>query len=262
MSRSADVNAPEQMEEEGHELRMSLFEHLEELRKRLFRSVMGLVLGTALGMLIASPVLNYLLGPYRAINPDEAQRLLVLGPTGAVISYFRVALMLGGIVAVPIITYQIMLFVIPGLTKKERRYVLAALPAISGLFLVGVLFAWFVLMPPAIEFLEGFQSDVFQAEWAAPEYLTFVTALLFWMGVAFEMPLVLFILSLLGVVGPRMLIKQWRVAVVGAAAAAAFITPTIDPVNMLLVMGPLLALYTFSIFLVAIGRRISSRRLS
>lgn len=237
------------------ELRMGFFEHLEELRQRLYKIMLALVLGAVVGFVVAEPLLEVLLGPYRDINPDEARRLLVLGPTGAVVNYFRVALLAGGIIAVPVITHQVMMFVIPGLTRKERRYVLLTLPVISALFLIGVMFAWLVLMPPAITFLEGFQSDVFRAEWAASEYLGFVTSLLFWMGVAFELPFVLFVLSLLGLVGAGSLIRHWRVAVVLSAVAAAIITPTVDPVNMFLVMGPLLALYVISIGLVAIGAR-------
>jgi len=242
---------------DGHDLRMGFMEHLEELRGRLFKAFGALIVGTAIGAIIAQPVLEFLLEPYRAINESEARRLLVLGPTGAVVSYFRVALMLGGIIAIPVITYQLMMFILPGLTRKERRYVLMALPAITLLFLVGIAFAWYVLMPPAITFLESFQDEVFQAEWAASEYLSFVTSLLFWMGVSFELPLVMFVLSLLGMIGPGLLMRQWRLAVVASAIAAAFITPTVDPVNMMLVMGPLLTLYAFSIILVALGRRMT-----
>lgn len=251
---------PEEEEEvipDGHALRMGFLEHLNELRQRSLRAFVSVVIGTIIGVALADPVIDYLLEPYRAINPDEAQRLLVLGPTGAVVAYFRVALMIGGILAIPMITYQVMMFILPGLKRNERRYVLLSLPAITALFLTGIAFAWFILMPSAIAFLEGFQSDQFAAEWAAGQYLSFVTALLFWMGVAFELPLVMFVLSLLGMVGPRTLINQWRLAVVIAAVAAAFITPTVDPVNMMLVMGPLLALYSISIVLVAIGRRIT-----
>src|SRR5690606_3533943 len=121
--------------------------------------------------------------------------------------------------------------------------VLMALPAITLLFAVGALFSWFVLIPPALDFLANFQSDVFIVEWTADGYLGFVTSLVFWMGVAFETPLVFFVLALLGFVTPRALIKNWRIAIVGAAVAAAIITPTVDPVNMFLVVAPLLALY-------------------
>lgn len=244
--------------EDGHELRMSLFEHLDELRQRLVWSVLMLVIGSVFGFIIAGAVFDYLRSPYCQLVDQPADcQLVVLGPTESVVSYFRVALMIGGIVAIPMITYQAMMFIMPGLTRKERRYMLASLPAVVFLFLVGTAFAWFILIPPALGFLEGFQPSLFKPEWTAELYLAFVTALVFWMGVAFETPLIFFVMSLLGVVEARALLKNWRIAVVGAAIAAALITPTIDPVNMMLVMGPLLALYALSILLVFIGRRLA-----
>ncbi|MEQ8671673.1 MAG: twin-arginine translocase subunit TatC [Aggregatilineales bacterium] len=248
---------PPPQEPEDNELRMGFFDHLDELRGRTFKILIAVVLGTILGSIIAGDVLQYLIEPYANIYPDETQRLVVLGPTGAVVTYFKVALMVGGILSIPVITYQILLFIVPGLTSKERRYLLSALPAITLLFLIGVAFAWFILIPPAITFLEGFQSDIFKPEWTAENYISFVTALLFWMGVSFETPLVFFLMSLFGIVTAGLLVKNWRFAVVGTAIAAALITPTIDPVNMFLVMGPLLALYGFSIILVMIGSRIT-----
>lgn len=234
--------------EDGQAARMSFMEHLVELRNRVLKAVIALALGSIAGMIVAVPVLHYLQAPY-------GERFIVLGPTGGVVSYFRVALMVGAIIAIPVITYQLLMFIVPGLTNREQRYLLTALPFITLLFLAGVAFAWFVLLPPALDFLQNFQSDLFLAEWTADLYLGFVTSLLFWMGVAFETPLIFFVLALLGLVGAKVLIKNWRIAVVGAAVAAAFITPTIDPVNMMLVMGPLLVLYAFSIILVTIGRR-------
>jgi sec-independent protein translocase protein TatC len=245
--------------QENRELRMGIFDHLEELRQRVLNSFIALVLAVLLGIVLADPLLNYLLEPYRNINPDEARRLLVLGPTGAVVNYFRVGMLAGSIIAVPFVTYQIMMFIVPGLTKKERRYIFLTLPVITGLFITGAAFAWYVLMPPAISFLEGFQSGVFRAEWAADEYIGFITSLLFWMGVAFELPFVLFVLSLLGFVTGRSLLNHWRIAIVLSSVAAAVITPTVDPVNMMLVMAPLLGLYVISIGLAVIGRRIAKR---
>lgn len=242
---------PEAMEEEevgGPQ--MSFFDHLEELRQRLFKAAIALVIGVVFGFFAAGPVLEYLVAPY-------GERLQVLGPTESVVSYFRVSLMVGGILAIPVITYQLLMFILPGLTRKESRMLLMALPAITGLFLVGVAFAWFLLVPPALGFLSNFQPNLFKPEWTADLYLGFVTALLFWMGVAFQTPLIFFVLALLGIANARALLNNWRVAVVGSAVAAALITPTIDPVNMFLVMAPLLALYTLSILLVVIGRRIA-----
>lgn len=234
---------------------MSLLEHLEELRDRLFKAAIGLVIGTTLGALFAGEVFRYLLQPY-------GRTVQILDPTGSVTNYFRVALMIGAILAIPLITYQLMMFIIPGLTRREKRIVLTALPAITLLFLVGVMFAWFLLIPPALDFLANFHSDIFTTEWTADGYLGFVTSLLFWMGVAFETPLVFFVLSFLGIVTPLLLRKNWRIAVVGAAIAAALITPTIDPVNMFLVMGPLLTLYALSILLSGVGVRIGGHRIA
>jgi sec-independent protein translocase protein TatC len=230
--------------------RMSFWEHLDELRQRLFKAVLALVLGTVVGIVIATPVIEYLQHPY-------GKPFIVLGPTGGVVAYFRIALLVGGIIAIPVITYQLLAFIIPGLTNKERRFLVLSIPPITVLFLVGVSFAWFILIPPALGFLEGFQPTLFRPEWTADLYFGFVTSLLFWMGVAFETPLIFFVLSILGMVTARPLLQNWRVAIVGAAVASALITPTVDPVNMLLVMGPLMALYLMSIFLVMIGSRMN-----
>jgi len=240
------------------ESRMGIFEHLAELQKRMVRIFIGLLIGTTIGFFFAGDALDFMRQPYCQIveQPVDCQ-LVTLGPTGGIIAYFRIALMIGTILAIPIITYQIMMFVIPGLTKKERRYILGSLPAITGLFLIGTVFAWTILMPPALGFLEGFQPTLFKPEWTADLYLSFVTSLIFWMGVAFEMPLIFFILALIGIVNTKLLRNNWRFAVVGASIAAALITPTIDPVNMFLVMAPLLGLYVASIILVAIAGRIT-----
>jgi sec-independent protein translocase protein TatC len=238
------------MPEEESGAQMSLLEHIDELRDRLLKALLSLLAGTVVGFLFAAEVMRFLQAPY-------GERFQVLGPTEAVVEFFRVALMLGGILAIPVITYQLMMFILPGLTSKEKRFIVLSLPAVFGLFLIGVIFAWFILIPPALDFLQNFQSDLFKSEWTAELYLGFVTTLIFWMGVAFQTPLVFFVVSLLGFVTPGTLIRNWRFAVVGAAGAAAIITPTVDPVNMFLVMAPLLTLYAFSIVLVAIGNRMN-----
>lgn len=236
--------------EDGEGARMGFFDHLDELRQRLFKAVIALVLGTLVGVAVAAPVLEFLNQPY-------GRPFIVLDPTGSVVQYFRVALLVGAILSIPVSTYQVLMFIVPGLTSKEKRILLYSIPPVTLLFLVGVAFAWFILIPPALNFLEGFQEQLFRAEWSADRYLGFVTSLLFWMGVAFETPLVFFVLSILGIVTARPLIQNWRIAIVGASIAAAVITPTVDPVNMLLVIAPLLALYVLSIFLVYVGSRLN-----
>ena len=246
--------------DDGQGGRMSVLEHFAELRTRLTWAFVFVVVGTVIGALVASPVLRYIAQPY--LDLPGVDGLQVIDPTGSVVSYFRVALLIGLTIAIPMVTYQIVMFFLPALTRNERRYFLLTLPAIFGLFILGVSFAWFVLIPPALTFLHDFQEGLFVTEWESGRYISFVTSLLFWIGLAFETPLVLFILSILGFATAGPLIRNWRLAVVVSAVAAAFITPTIDPVNMFLVMGPLLVLYVISIGLVAIGSRMYRRRIT
>ncbi len=236
--------------DDGDELRMGLFEHLDELRKRITGAMIALVIGVVIAIPLTTPALELLNQPY-------GRPFQTIGPTDSVVNFFRVALTIGAIIAIPVITYQVLMFIIPGLTRKEKRTLFLALPATTLLFVIGAAFAWFMLVPPALGFLEGFQPTIFRPDWTADLYLSFVTALIFWMGVAFQTPLIFFVLAILGFVTSGGLLRQWRVAVVGAAVASALITPTIDPVNMSLVMGPLLVLYLLSIVLVFIGRRFS-----
>ena len=224
----------------------TLLDHLNELRIRLFHALLALLLGVFLAAFFTDALLKYLITPY-------GTELQVLGPTESVVIYFRVALLAGGIFAVPYITFQLFMFVAPGLTRKEKRWIYLALPATTGLFLVGVAFAWFIMIPTALSFLQDFESDVFRAEWTAERYIAFLTSLLFWIGVAFELPVVVFVLARLGILGPKPLIRNWRLAVVLITIIAALITPTVDPFNMLLVTAPLLALYLISIGLAALA---------
>lgn len=225
---------------------MTLLEHLNELRIRLFRSIFALIIGVLASVYFTDALLRYLIRPY-------GEQLQVLGPTESVVMYFRVALLAGAIFAMPYITFQLFMFVAPGLTRDEKRYIYLALPATTGLFLIGVSFAWFIMVPAALNFLANFQSDVFRAEWTAERYIAFLTSLLFWIGVSFEMPVVVFVLARLGIMGPRPLIHNWRLAVVVITIIAAVITPTVDPFNMLLVIAPLLVLYIISIGLAMIA---------
>jgi sec-independent protein translocase protein TatC len=231
---------------DADETPMTLLDHLNELRIRLFRALIALVIGVLLSVAFTDELLKYLIKPY-------GTELQVLGPTESVVIYFRVALLAGAIFAMPYVTLQLFLFVAPGLTRKEKRWIYLALPATTGLFLCGVGFAWFIMIPTALDFLRNFEGDVFQAGWTADRYIAFLTSLLFWIGVAFELPVVVFVLARLGILGPRPLIHNWRLAVVLITVVAALITPTVDPFNMLLVMAPLLVLYLISIGLASMA---------
>jgi len=221
---------------------MSLLEHLEELRDRLVKAAIAVFIGTLISTAFTNQILTLMIAPYGG-------RLQVLGPTEGISVYFRVALTAGLILAMPVLVYQFLMFILPGLEENERRYVFWGVPAATVLFLIGVLFAWYVMIPAAVGFLSSWQTDIFIQEWQSQKYIPFITSLLFWIGLSFETPLIIFIMAKLKIVTPQFLIKQWRFAMVIIAIASAMITPTVDPFNMALVMLPLLVLYGLSILL-------------
>lgn len=221
---------------------MSLLEHLDELRQRLIRVGIAVFVTTLIAAAFTNQILQLLIDPY-------GQKLQVLGPTEGIAIYFRVALTAGLVLAMPFIVYQFLMFVLPGLEESERLYVFWGVPVATSLFLIGVAFAWFIMLPTAIGFLSTWQTDVFVPEWQSQKYIPFVTSLVFWIGLSFETPLIIFIMAKLGLVTPQFLFEQWRFAFIIIAIMAAMITPTVDPFNMALVMLPLIVLYGLSILL-------------
>ena len=233
---------------------LTLLGHLNELRIRLTKIAVALLLTTALSFAFAEPMLQFLLVPYSA-SIEGVVELQTLEPTEGIETFFKVSLLSGSVFAMPIILYQFWQFIVPGLTRKERRYIFIFLPAALILFILGILFAWFVLIPAAVFFLANFLGTIFKTDWTPRGYIGFVLRMLFWLGLAFEMPVVLYFVARVGVVSAQALREQWRFAIVGIAVLAAIITPSIDPVTMLLTMAPLLVLYVMSIGLAIVGQR-------
>jgi sec-independent protein translocase protein TatC len=222
---------------------MPLMEHLKELRTRLVRAAIALAITTVGSFAFAERVLVILMVPL------HDTKLQALKPTESIGNYMKVSLLCGIILAMPFIVYQIGRFTMPGLTKKERRYLLVLVPGATLCFITGVLFAYFIMMPATIGFLQSFMSDIIEQQWAIGEYLSFTTSLLFWLGVAFELPLFVYFLAKIGVVDAKMLAKNRKYAIVIIAVLAAVITPTVDPLNMTLVMVPLIVLYELGVIL-------------
>lgn len=220
---------------------MSILEHLEELRNRLMKAVIALALGVVAGTFFAPRVLKLLVAPLGEQKP------IAIAPTESVGVYFKVSIVVGFVVAMPVIVYQLFRFVAPGLERYERRYILLGAPIAAISFAGGVVFAALVLIPAAMPFLRGFLSGIVEQTYSINRYISFVSTILLWAGLVFETPLVMFFLAKLGVATPQGFAKARRVVVIGAAAGAAVITPTTDPVNMLLVMGPFLLLYELGI---------------
>jgi sec-independent protein translocase protein TatC len=221
---------------------MSLVGHLEELRDRLIRSAVVVLVTTIIATIFTPQILELLIAPY-------GNKLQVLGPTEGIAIYFRVAILAGLVLAMPYLIYQFLMFILPGLEPNEKRYIFWGVPAAFALFLLGVSFAWFIMIPSAIGFLSTWQTEVFKQEWQSQKYIPFITSLIFWIGISFETPLLIFIMAKIDLVTPRFLIQQWRFAFVIIAIMSAMITPTVDPFNMALVMLPLIVLYGISILL-------------
>jgi sec-independent protein translocase protein TatC len=232
----------------------TILSHLNELRIRITWAAVSLAVTTVLSFVFAEQLLDFLLRPYASSNPLGAE-LQVLRPTEGIETFFKVSLMAGAIISMPMILYQLWLFIQPGLTKKERRYVYIFLPSALILFGLGISFAWFILVPASVQFLANFLPDVFNPDWTGQEYISFLTTMLFWIGVAFEMPVVVYFIARVGLVTAKTLREQWRMALVAISVLAAMITPSVDPVTMLLTMAPLIILYAMSIVLAMVGER-------
>ncbi|MFT5193168.1 MAG: sec-independent protein translocase protein TatC [Cellvibrionaceae bacterium] len=237
----------------------SILEHLNELRIRLTWVAAGIVAGTIIALFFTTNLLEYILTPYD--GPVTS-----LGPTDGIEVFFRIAITAGMTLSMPWIVYQLWLFIEPALTKAEKKYVYIFIPATVLLFVVGILFAWFVLVPTAINFLSTFLTeeagtDIFKIEWTGDLYISFVLKMVFWLGVSFEMPVVFYFIGRFGLMTHKVLAEQWRFAIVGVAILAAIITPSIDPITMLITMLPLLILYFLSIGTTFVGYRHNQRHL-
>jgi sec-independent protein translocase protein TatC len=227
---------------------MTLLEHLTELRDRLIRTCIALLLTSLVSFLFADRLIDILTVPL-----GGRQALEAIDVTENLGVFMRVSLISGLILAMPVIVYQFFSFIVPGLTREERRYLWIIVPSASILFLAGVAFAYFVMLRAAIPFLISF-LDIPTAP-RPSSYFGFVARLMFWIGVSFETPLILAFLSRLGVITPQFLRQNRKYAVVLIAVISAAITPTVDPFNMLLVMAPLMFLYELGAFLARLTYR-------
>ena len=229
---------------------MEVLDHLNELRKNLFRGLLFFMVTTALSFVFIEKLLDWITQPVGGL--DSLQAIEVTEPLGTVM---RVALLTGFSAALPYITFELWLFAAPGLRRRSRIFGLIAIPIAFLFFIGGMAFAYYVMMPTALPFLINFMGITTVPR--PSSYIRFVTGMMFWIGIAFEFPLVIFVLANMGLVKAKTLASQWRIAIIIIAVASAAITPTIDPVNMGLVMGPMVLLYFLSIGLafIAQGRR-------
>jgi sec-independent protein translocase protein TatC len=226
---------------------MPFMEHLKELRTRLIWAFIALGVATAVSFVFTKQVFVFLMVPLGDAS------LQALRPTETLGNYMKVALLCGIILAMPVLVYQLARFLAPGLTKEERRYLFLLVPGATLCFVTGAAFAYYIMLPSAIYFLQFFMSDIIRQDWTVGDYLSFVTSLIFWIGVAFELPLFVYFLAKLGIVDADMLRKNRKYALIAIAVLAAVITPTVDPMNMILVMLPLIVLYELGVILARIA---------
>ena len=239
---------PETPAEEPNEKLLTLFEHLQELRRRVTVSAIAVIIGLAVSAYFGQDIIEFLKEP--AEKKVDNLELSFIEPFELFVTYFRVALLGGVIIAMPVIVYEALGFVSPGLKPGERRWLYGTVIGATGLFLAGVAFAYYVALPPALDFLLNFgNGDLAQPNIRIGSYIDFVTRLLFWTGVSFQTPIIVMFLARIGLVRAGQLVRWWRLAVVAAFVVAAVVTPTIDPVTQSLVAGPIIVLYFVGIVL-------------
>lgn len=219
---------------------MPFLDHIEELRKRLFIALVALIIATLISFSFTEKAIDILTEPVGGVT--ALQSIEVTENIGV---FMRVSLLCGVILALPVILYEILAFIVPGLKPNERRWIFIGLSVGTVFFVIGILFAFKILLPNTLQFLISFMEVQTIPRFSS--YIKFVTNLLFWIGVSFEMPLIMAILAKVNVVNAGMLLKSWRYAVIVIAVVSAVITPTVDPVNMGLLMVPLIGLYFVSI---------------
>jgi sec-independent protein translocase protein TatC len=227
---------------------MTLMDHIEELRKRLLISLIALGVGVVASLFFGQKIVQILTIPIGGLS--KLQSIEITENIGV---YMRVSLLAGVIIAFPVIIYQLLLFILPGLNPNEKRFVVFSIPFATIFFVGGVAFSFFVMLPAALPFLTNFLGVTTNPRLSS--YISFITNLLFWVGVCFELPLFIYVLARFGLVTPNALLRYWRQAIVIIAIMAAVITPTVDPVNMSLMMAPLIVLYFISILFAWLARR-------
>jgi sec-independent protein translocase protein TatC len=235
----------------GRDEHLSVVDHLDELRNRIIVSVLALVVAFGVAYGFHEQLISFLERPLPQRYKEDGSGLLTLSPTEPFFTVLKVCFWAAILAALPVWLYQLYAFVIPAVQDQPRRRMLAVVAGASGLFLAGVAFAFYVVLPVALNFLLNFGGDTFQTEVRAGEYFSFVTSLMLGGGLMFEVPVAMVALARIGVTSAEFYVRQWRVAIVVIAAFAA-ILPGGDPFSMLLLMIPQVLLYGLGI---ALARR-------
>jgi sec-independent protein translocase protein TatC len=240
------LNTDDLVEEEEREGEMTFLEHLEELRWRIIYSLIGLVVGTIICWIFIDFLIEViLLQPAR----NSGAKLQNLKPFGQLFLYFQVAIMGGVVISLPNLFYQLWKFISPALRKNERRYIWGIVIFSSFCFLAGIVFAYFVMLPLALKFAAEFGTEVITNQFAIDEYMSIIISVMLGSGFVFELPMISFFLTKLGILTPAFMKKYRRHAIVIIMILAAFLTPGADPVSQVVLAVPLVLLYEISILI-------------
>ncbi len=232
-------------EEENSVTEMSFLDHLEELRWRIIYSLIGLIIGTVIAWIF----IDFFVEKVLLVPAVKANLTLQnLRPFGQLFMYLQIAFIIGGIISIPNIFYQFWKFLSPALKQKEKKYVTLIVTSATFCFLTGLVFGYFVMIPMTLKFAEQFGTQTIENNIAIKEYLSIVISILIGAGVVFELPVLSFILSRIGILSPKLMRKYWRHAIVTILFLAAILTPGTDPVSQIFLAVPLVLLYEISIF--------------
>ncbi len=230
--------------ESYEEKEMTFIEHLEELRWRIIYSLIGILIGTiAAWIFIDLLVEEVLLSPAK----ESGVSLQNLKPFGQIFLYFQIALIAGLIISIPNVFFQFWKFISPALRKHERKYILAIVIFSTVCFLAGIAFAYFVMLPLALSFAVQFGTQTIKNEFAVDEYMSIIISVMLAAGLVFELPMLSFFLSKLGILKPSFMRKYRKHSIVMILIASAVLTPGTDPVSQVILAVPLVLLYEISI---------------
>lgn len=235
--QSSDTLENTEFDDLPNDVEMSLFDHLDELRQRIFYALIAVVIGVVGCFLVVKPIVQLLEVPAQGV------KFLQLAPGEYFFVSIKVAGYSGILLASPFILYQIIQFVLPGLTRRERRLVAPVVLGSSVLFFVGLGFAYIALVPAALNFFINYGADVVEQLWSIDKYFEFVLLLMFSTGLAFQIPIIQLLLSFLGIVSSKQMLSGWRVVILGATVLGAVLTPSTDPLTQSLLAGAVLGLY-------------------
>ncbi len=219
------------------EVEMSIFDHLEELRMRIFYSLIAAVIGIIGCFIVVKPIVKFL------EIPAQGVKFLQLAPGEYFFVTIKVAAYSGLLLASPFILYQIVKFVLPGLTIRERRFLGPIFLGSTVLFGLGLVFAYFAIVPAALKFFIGYGSEVVDQAWSIEKYFEFVLLLMFSTALAFQVPILQLLLGIVGIVTSQQMLSGWRYVLLGSAVLGAVLTPSTDPLTQSLLGGAVVALY-------------------